>query len=87
MKLKEMVEIVNQQHPEIGTVEVMKLINRAQDEFSARAKILESADKFDITAGQRGYKLSDHILEIRSVDYDGASINRLNGRPKYRDLT
>tara|TARA_R100000781_G_scaffold83157_1_gene51192 strand:- start:1737 stop:2000 length:264 start_codon:yes stop_codon:yes gene_type:complete len=87
MKLKEMVEIINQQHPEIGTIEAMKLLNRAQDEFSARTKILESADKFDIVANQRGYKLADHILEIRSVDYDGKTISRLAGRPKHRDLT
>jgi len=82
-----MVEIINQQHPEIGTIEAMKLLNRAQDEFSARTKILESADKFDIVANQRGYKLADHILEIRSVDYDGKTISRLAGRPKHRDLT
>tara|TARA_R110000787_G_scaffold141883_9_gene255412 strand:- start:2125 stop:2388 length:264 start_codon:yes stop_codon:yes gene_type:complete len=87
MKLRDMVEIIQQHHPSLGVVECMHLLNRAQDEFSSRTNLLDSADKFDIVAGQRGYKLSDHILEIKSVDYNGEDIPHLTGRPPTRDLT
>ena len=87
MKLKQIIEIVQQHHPDIGTVEIKSMLNRAQDEYSARTRILESADEFPLSEGQRGYKLDDHHLEIKSIDFDGSSINRLAGRPTKRDLT
>ena len=87
MKLKQMIEIVQQHHPDIGIVEIKAMLNRGQDEFSARTRILESADEFPLADSQRGYKLDDHHLEIRSVDFDGSTINRLAGRPTKRDLT
>jgi|TARA_B100002003_G_C13819609_1_gene403526 hypothetical protein len=87
MKFKEMIEIIQQHHPDIGIVEIRGLINRAQDEFSARTRINESADAFPLVEGQRGYALDDHHLEIKSVDFDGRAISRLAGRPQKRDLT
>ena len=47
----------------------------------------EDAVKFDLTKDQRGYGLTDNIMEIKSVDYDGKLIKKLIGRPEVRDLS
>ena len=53
---------------------------------------MDEATQFDTVADQRYYGLKESILEIKSVDIvddDGntVKINRLMGRPEYRDLT
>tara|TARA_R110002020_G_scaffold446348_1_gene658615 strand:- start:1447 stop:1731 length:285 start_codon:yes stop_codon:yes gene_type:complete len=94
MKLKEMVELVQQHHPELGVSEVVKMINTAQEEYSSRTRMLEKATQFDLVTDQRYYALEDAILEIKSVDMEGAdgstdhaNIPKLIGRPIKRDLT
>ena len=62
------------------------------DEFCSRTLLLDEATQFSTVADQRYYGLKESILEIKSVDIvddDGntLSINRLMGRPEYRDLT
>jgi DNA-directed RNA polymerase specialized sigma subunit len=94
MKLKEMVELVQQHHPELGVTEIVKMLNTAQEEYSQRTRMLESATQFPLTDGLRYYKLDESILEIKSVDMEGAdgstdhvNIPKLIGRPVRRDLT
>jgi len=94
MKLKEMVELVQQHHPELGVTEIVKMLNTAQEEYSQRTRMLESAAQFDLEDGIRYYKLDEAILEIKSVDMEGAdgtsdhvNIPKLIGRPVRRDLT
>ena len=92
MKLKEIVEMVQQHHPNLGAQEVVKMVNRAQDEYCSRTRLLEDAAQFDIVEGQRGYSLTvsgndDQIMEIKNVDLDGKTIRRFIGRPYKRDLT
>ena len=96
MKLKEMVELVQQHHPELGVTEIVKLLNTAQEEYSQRTRMLERAPQFDLdgNSGQRYYALDESILEIKSVDMEGAdgttnhvNIPKLIGRPVRRDLT
>jgi hypothetical protein len=92
MKLQEMIELVQKHHPDLGDVEVIKLLNQASDEFCSRTLVLDEATQFNTVANQRFYGLKDSILEIKSVDMKDEegnvkSIKRLQGRPEYRDIT
>tara|TARA_B100001939_G_scaffold118047_1_gene102443 strand:+ start:2577 stop:2840 length:264 start_codon:yes stop_codon:yes gene_type:complete len=87
-----MIDQVKKHHPELGTNEIIILLNQASDEFCSRTLILDEATQFTTVANQRYYGLKDSILEIKSVDLedeDGnhVTIKRLMGRPQYRDLT
>ena len=92
MKAGEMVELVQQHHPDLGAVEIVKMINRASDDFTARTRLLDSAITFPTIKDQRFYALDDKILDIRSVDLenddgDSEGIPHLIGRPGIRDIT
>tara|TARA_R100000664_G_scaffold28794_1_gene40269 strand:- start:1365 stop:1628 length:264 start_codon:yes stop_codon:yes gene_type:complete len=87
-----MIELVRKHHPDLGSNEIIHLLNQASDEFCSRTLVLDEATQFDTVANQRYYGLKESILEIKSVDIvddDGNTIkiNRLMGRPEYRDLT
>tara|TARA_B100000085_G_scaffold128857_1_gene117307 strand:+ start:1472 stop:1735 length:264 start_codon:yes stop_codon:yes gene_type:complete len=87
-----MIELVQKHHPDLGDVEVIKLLNQASDEFCSRTLVLDEATQFNTVANQRFYGLKDSILEIKSVDMKDEegnvkSIKRLQGRPEYRDIT
>lgn len=91
MKLQQMVELVKKHHGDLGTNEIIHMLNRASDEFCSRTLILDEATQFNTVINRRFYGLKESILEIKSVDMvdsDGnvKEINRLMGRPKYRDL-
>ena len=87
MTLKQIVERVQQLHPDMGAQEIVSMVNDAQDEFITRTKLIEDAVKFDLPKDQRGDGLTDNIMEIKSVDYDGKLIKKLIGRPEVRDLS
>mgnify|MGYP001273267029 CR=1 FL=1 len=92
MKLQQMIDFVQKHHPDLGSNEIIHLLNQASDEFCARTLILDEATQFNTVADQRYYGLADKILEIKSVDLQDADgnvkeIKRLNGRPEYRDIT
>ena len=92
MKLQQMIDQIKKHHPELGTNEIIILLNQASDELCSRTFILDEATQFTTVANQRYYGLKDSILEIKSVDLvdeDGnhVTIKRLMGRPQYRDLT
>ena len=86
-----MVELVQQHHPHMGAQEVVKMLNRAQDEYSSRTRILEGNTAITVVEDQRRYSLDvignkDEIMEIKSVDLNGEEIKRYVGRPHKRDL-
>ncbi len=92
MKLQQMVDQIKKHHPELGTNEIIHLLNQASDEFCQRTLILDEATQFNTVADQRFYGLKDSILEVKSVDLQDADgnvkeIKRLLGRPEYRDIT
>tara|TARA_R100000654_G_scaffold30173_1_gene54840 strand:- start:2191 stop:2454 length:264 start_codon:yes stop_codon:yes gene_type:complete len=87
-----MVDQIKKHHPELGTNEIIHLLNQASDEFCQRTLILDEATQFNTVADQRFYGLKDSILEVKSVDLQDADgnvkeIKRLIGRPEYRDIT
>ena len=87
MKLKEMVERVQQHHPDMGITEIVRYLNDAMNDMGFRAEIVESIDQFTSVAGRRVYPLKKHIIKIKAVDYNGKTIKKLIGRPNERDLT
>lgn len=92
MKLQQMVDQVKKHHPELGTNEIIHLLNQASDEFCQRTLLLDEATQFNTVADQRFYGLKESILEVKSVDLQDADgnvkeIKRLIGRPEYRDIT
>lgn len=92
MKLQQMVDQVKKHHPELGTNEIIHLLNQASDEFCQRTLLLDEATQFNTVANQRFYGLKESILEVKSVDLQDADgnvkeIKRLIGRPEYRDIT
>ena len=86
MKLKEMVERVQQHHPEMNVTEIVRSLNDALNDFGFKTEIIESADQFNTVKDQRIYQLKNHIIKVKHVDYDGKSIKKLIGRPIERDL-
>lgn len=86
MKLKEMVERVQQHHPDMGVTEIVRSLNDASNDMGFKTEMIESADQFDTVIDQRIYKLKKHIIKVKYVDYDGKSIKKLLGRPLTRDL-
>tara|TARA_B100000131_G_C18124461_1_gene614195 strand:- start:6151 stop:6414 length:264 start_codon:yes stop_codon:yes gene_type:complete len=87
MKLKEMIERVQQHHPDMGIVEIIRSLNDGMNDMGYRTKIVEAMDQVETVANQRVYPLKKHIIEIKAVDYQGKSIKKLIGRPIERDLT
>ena len=88
MKLQQMIDQVKKHHPELGTNEIIHLLNQASDEFCQRTLILDEATQFNTVADQRFYGLKDSILEVKSVDLQDADgnvkeIKRLIGRPEH----
>lgn len=87
-----MVELVQQHHPQMGGQEIVKMINRAQDEYSSRTRLSEDSHTYTVVNGQRRYSLNvsgnkDAIMEIKNVDLNGKTIKRFTGRPITRDLS
>tara|TARA_Y100000310_G_C20675571_1_gene812839 strand:+ start:1208 stop:1489 length:282 start_codon:yes stop_codon:yes gene_type:complete len=93
VKLKEMIELVQQHHPNMGHTEIVKLLNRAMDDFSQETRIVKDVYEFDLVKNQRYYNIDSNILEVLEVDYDSSSSGGkripmlTGGTPVERDIT
>tara|TARA_B100000945_G_C20407173_1_gene610654 strand:- start:587 stop:859 length:273 start_codon:yes stop_codon:yes gene_type:complete len=89
MTQKELIEVIQQHHPEANETMIRKALNRAQDDFAAKTKILlVASDNEDVTvADQRYYPLPPEVLEVRRVELDEISIPRLVKRPTKGDYS
>ena len=87
MKIKEMIERVQQHHPDMNVTEIVRGLNDAMNDMGFKSELIESADQFTTVIDQRVYKLKDHIIKVKAVDYDGSTIKKLVGRPIERDLS
>ena len=87
MTQKQLIETVQQHHPELGETQIRIFLKKALDEFCRKTRILTTAYQFTTEGDQRYYALDDAILEVLSVDFDGYDIYRLSDRPEVRDLT
>jgi len=92
MTAKEMIELVQQHHPNMGQTEVVKLINRAKDDFCAKTEIVKDTYSCDTpsegtVANQRYYTLDKKIIKILSVWLNDVKIPMLIGKPIIDDDT
>tara|TARA_R100000458_G_C8273089_1_gene247915 strand:- start:1976 stop:2272 length:297 start_codon:yes stop_codon:yes gene_type:complete len=94
MKLLEMVELVQQHHPHMGETEIIRLLNRAKDDFCERTEIVKSTYTIQTTANQRYYALNDIgddvtsvILKVKEVWLNDTIIPRLLEKPPVDDDT
>ena len=86
MTQREMIEMVQQHHPEVGEKQIRIWLGQALKEFCRKTKSIKSAYTFTTTANKRWYGLPTYIVDVLSVDYDGYDIPRYIGRPIKRDL-
>ena len=94
MKLLELIELVQQHHPNMGETEIRLLANRASDDFCAKTELLKNSFSLgsdvnpdDTTANKRYYTLPDEILTIREVYLNNVRIPRIIGKPIIDDTT
>ena len=93
MTTKEMIELVQQHHADMGEVEIIKLLNRAKDDFCAKTEIVKakytdvSSGEATTTADRRYYDLSNYILKIKAVWLNAVKIPRIIGNPIIDDDT
>ena len=79
MNRVELVELVQQHHPHMGETEILKLINRAMDDFTSETEILKRyADIANTTAGQRYYPAVDNEFTSAAINGDTDILRILN---------
>ena len=81
MTTKEMIELVHQHHPHMQETEVIKLLNRAKDDFCAKTEIVKDSYTFNTVSNQRYYDIDNRILKIKSVWLDSVKISKMIGKP------
>jgi len=81
MTQKQLIELVQQHHPDIGETELRLALNRAKDDFCAKTEIITANWTQNSVAGQRYYSINDAILRIKDVQVNDVSISRLVGKP------
>ena len=81
-----MIELVQQHHPHMGETEIVKLLNRAKDDFCEETEIFKKTDTdIDTVADQRWYDIPTGLTKIEEVYFDDVKIPRLQGNPIIND--
>lgn len=81
MSAKEMMELIQQHHPHMGETEIIKLLNRAKDDFCAKTEMIKDSYTFNTVADQRYYDIDNRILKIKSVWLNSVKIPKIVGKP------
>ena len=81
MTQTELIEIVQQHHPQLGETQIRIFLNKALDEFCRKTRILKTLYTFSTVADKRYYNLDSNIVEVTRVDYNNYEIPRLVGQP------
>ena len=83
---QQLIEVIQQLHPDYGETQIRLMLNQAQDEFVERTGlVIEENDTFNTVSGTMYYQFSgmsnisddDDLLEVTRVDYDDEPIDRL----------
>jgi len=85
MKQLELIELVQQHHPQMREIEIRKALNRAQNDYCARTELIKETYVQNSIAGHRYYNLDDNILKITAVQINDVEIPRLIGTPSIDD--
>jgi hypothetical protein len=81
MSAKEMMELVQQHHPHMGETEIIKLLNRAKDDFCAKTEMIKDSYTFNTVADQRYYDIDNRVLKVKSVWLNSVELPRMAGKP------
>lgn len=89
MTQKELIETIQQHHSHVGETIIRRALNRAQDDFASKTKIIHvgSDNTDELVSGQRYYNLPPEVLEIKRVEIDEIEIRRMIDRPKKGDFS
>jgi hypothetical protein len=71
----------------MGEVEIVKLLNRAKDDFCEETEIYKKTTQQSTTANTRWYSIPTGITQIEEVYFDDVRIPRLQGNPIINDET
>ena len=87
MTAKEMIELIQQHHPHMGETEIVKLINRAKNDFCAKTEIVKDTYTSVTVADQRYYTLDNKLIKILSVWLNDIKIPMALNKPIIDDDT
>ena len=87
MTQKELIELIQEHHPDKGETILRKSLNRAQDDFTAKTQIVDAIATDSTVADKRYYDLDPGMLELKRVEINNVVIPRLVGFPEKGDLT
>ena len=82
-----MIELVQQHHPYMGMKEIIRLLNRAKDNFCMESEVVEDSWTIQTDIDQRHYALDSNILKIKKVTLNDVVIPRLTGNIPIDDTT
>ncbi len=87
MTQQQLIELVQQHHPNMRETEIRLYLNRALIDFCKQTRIMSGTSTISTIADQRYYDLAETVLEVTRVDCDDYQINRLIGRPEKTDVS
>ena len=82
MTQKQMIELIQTHHPDMGETEARMYLNKALKEFCRETEILSGSTTFSTAADQRYYQIDAGVIKITRVDVDDYRIDRLVGLPE-----
>jgi hypothetical protein len=85
MKIIEMIELVQQHHPHMGQTEIVKLLDRAKNDFCAKTEIVKDSYTGTTVANQRYYDIDARIIKIKNIWLNDVLIPRLLEKPGIDD--
>jgi len=87
MKLKEMIEIIKQAHPDVTDNRIIKLLNQSNREFCIDSRISDAS--YVVSGGtvkdQTYYSIDTEIISIEDVFIDKERAQRLDYKPDKED--
>jgi hypothetical protein len=95
MTQQEMIEIIQQEFPNIGETQIRVMLNRALDKFETETELLRGTDTVTVVADKRRYAFSDFdnitssddVLSVDRVDYNAKQIKRFLGTIEETDIS
>ena len=89
MTQAQMIEIIQQHHPEMGEAQIRLYLNQALDIFCRKTEILQTQSTLTSVANTRYYdidSLGKKFIKVDRVEFDKTEISQLSGRPdKYNN--
>ena len=95
MTQQKMIEIIQQEFPNIGETQIRVMLNRALDKFETETELLRGTDTVTVVADKRRYAFSDFdnitssddVLSVDRVDYNAKQIKRFLGTIEETDIS